>query len=557
MMTFHNNTWYRHTGASSVIVFVHGILSDSDTCWRKPGNGLHQSVFWPELITTDSRAGNPDIFLGGYYTAVDAADYDLHACASELYGALSRAEAVTGFAGPLAYQNIVFVCHSTGGIVTRYLIEKYASYLEGKRVGIVLIASPSRGSHLADILASLASLYGNRLGEQLQWNNESLVELDRRFKDLVHNPSRKFELIGAEGYENHFVLHRKLLPDRLRVVTEESAGRYFGAPTLLRQTDHFNVVKPDGLRHPTHEFLIDFISKFQDSQRHRPSDALKQSDEADSKGIVGSETSLPAWAPPYACAGGNDEHGRWIEIRIEGVTQRLRWIEPGEFWMGSPPGEIGHEATEGPRHRVKLTEGYWLADTVCTQALWHTLIDDNPSEFKSSPENPVETVTWDEAQEFLNRLQSLLPGCTPALPTEAEWEYACRAGTETPFNFGETITDKQANFRGTHPYPGVKKGRYLQQTVPVKKFPPNSWGLYQMHGNVWEWCADDLRSYEGTEIDPVGPIPENADANRVVRGGSWRSEGWRLRSAYRNIGYRGKRFSFHGFRFLLKPQRMK
>jgi formylglycine-generating enzyme required for sulfatase activity len=182
------------------------------------------------------------------------------------------------------------------------------------------------------------------------------------------------------------------------------------------------------------------------------------------------------------------------------------------------------------------------------------VIGDNPSQFTANPENPVDTVAWDDAQEFLKRLQAVLPGCTAALPTEAEWEYACRAGTDTPFSFGNSITDKQANFRATHPYAGEKKGKFREETVAAKHFPPNQWGLYQMHGNVWEWCADDLRKYETMQTDPRGPEPDDELANRAVRGGSWRTEGSRVRSAYRNIGYRGKRYSFHGFRFLLRSQ---
>jgi formylglycine-generating enzyme required for sulfatase activity len=202
------------------------------------------------------------------------------------------------------------------------------------------------------------------------------------------------------------------------------------------------------------------------------------------------------------------------------ATQRLRWIEPGTFLMGSPEDEPEREDREGPRHPVTISRGFWLADTACTQELWQAVMGENPSPFKH-PEQPVETVSWHDVQEFLRKLEALLPGCRADLPTEAEWEYACRAGTTTPFSFGETITTEQVNYdRG--------------KTVPVKSLPPNPWGLYEMHGNVWEWCADGLRTYNGElQVDPRGPEDTGEEARRADRGGSWINFAWNARSAYR------------------------
>jgi formylglycine-generating enzyme required for sulfatase activity len=284
-----------------------------------------------------------------------------------------------------------------------------------------------------------------------------------------------------------------------------------------------------------------------------PEDArnVRRSAVSANDGISRPQTTDPL-RPPFATADGWDQYGRWIDIRVGQIVQRLRWIEPGEFRMGSREDELGHEEQEGPQHLVRLTRGFWLADTACTQALWEGVMGYNPSQFKN-PENPVETVSWDNAQEFLKTLEKSLPGSRAVLPSEAEWEYACRAGTETPFSFGNTIDVHQANFKATHPYADGPKGMWRQHTVAVRNFPANQWGLYQMHGNVWEWCADDLRTYgEAAATDPRGPVPDDPDANRVVRGGSWRTEGRRIRSAYRIVGYRGKRYSFHGFRFVLR-----
>ena len=260
--------------------------------------------------------------------------------------------------------------------------------------------------------------------------------------------------------------------------------------------------------------------------------------------------------PPFASAWGDDAFGLWAEFRMEtpggeSVVQNFRWIEPGAFWMGSPDEEPQRYADEGPRHPVTISRGFWLADTACTQALWQAVMGDNPSQFKDDPQ-PVETVSWGEVQEFLRRLQSLLPGCQADLPSEAEWEYACRAGTTTPFCFGPQITPQQVNYHGNYPYANGESGEYRQKTVAVKSLPANTWGLYEMHGNVWEWCKDGQRTYdEQAQIDPLGPLTGD-ELPRSVRGGSWISyAGW-SRSAIRSADQPGDASSILGFRFCLR-----
>ncbi|WP_426992112.1 formylglycine-generating enzyme family protein [Methylomonas sp. CM2] len=200
--------------------------------------------------------------------------------------------------------------------------------------------------------------------------------------------------------------------------------------------------------------------------------------------------------------------------------------------MGSPDDEPERYDNEGPRHPVSISRGYWLADTACTRALWRAVMGNNPSRFKNDPNNPVETVSWLDVQQFLEKLQVLLPGCQAELPSEAEWEYACRAGTATPFSFGANITPAQVNYAGHYPYAGGEPGEYRQRTVPVKSLPANPWGLYEMHGNVWEWCKDGQREYgEAAQTDPLGPIGQ--DQSPVIRGGSWFDFAWGARSADR------------------------
>jgi formylglycine-generating enzyme required for sulfatase activity len=260
--------------------------------------------------------------------------------------------------------------------------------------------------------------------------------------------------------------------------------------------------------------------------------------------------STPVTDIPGACMGADLKFGLYLDVSIGTVTQRFRWIEPGEFVMGSPDAEQDRFDDEGPQHVVPLTEGYWLADTACSQALWQAVTGGNPSHFKDDPQNPVEQVSWDDVNDFLRRLEARWPGVKAALPTEAEWEYACRAGTKTAFSFGDAITPEQANYDGSFSYGDGPKGEYREKTVPVKTFAANPWGLYQMHGNVWEWCADGWRTYDGVpQTYPRGP---EGDAPRALRGGSWLFVPRGLRSAYRNDSGRDGRSNDVGFRLSLR-----
>jgi formylglycine-generating enzyme required for sulfatase activity len=267
----------------------------------------------------------------------------------------------------------------------------------------------------------------------------------------------------------------------------------------------------------------------------------------------GSNDALGFWAsgapPPWASDWGEDEYGPWAEFRIEDkagkpVSQRLRWIEPGSFQMGSPAGERERDRDES-KHAVTLTEGYWLGDTTCTQALWQAVMGESPSAFKGA-ERPVEQVSWEDTMTFMTRLNGQITGLDLRLPTEAEWEYACRAGTQTPFWFGANITTEQVNYDGNFPYAGGTKGKDRGETVEVKALPCNGWGLYQMHGNVWEWCNDWYGVYtEGSVTNPQGTA---SGEGRVRRGGGWVYYGRDARSAQRGSSTPVYRLSSIGFR---------
>ena len=235
-------------------------------------------------------------------------------------------------------------------------------------------------------------------------------------------------------------------------------------------------------------------------------------------------------------------------VVIAGVPTRFRYCPPGTFTMGSPEDEEGRYADE-TQHEVTLTRGFWLAETPTTQELWKAVMESNPRGFEGD-NLPVETVSWYDCRDFIERIQEDAPkGLKFSLPTEAQWEYACRAGTTTPFSFGSTLNGDKANCRGNYPYGTNKKGQYLEKTSPVGSYPPNAWGLYDMHGNVWEWCSDWYGDYPNeAATDPTGT---KNGSDRVLRGGGWNYTSRNCRSASRNRYTPGYRYFNLGFRLEL------
>lgn len=232
------------------------------------------------------------------------------------------------------------------------------------------------------------------------------------------------------------------------------------------------------------------------------------------------------------------------------VTLEMVEIPPGSFQMGSLPGEKGHIANEEPQHMVKVP-AFFIGRFAVTQEQYQQVMDDNPSEFKEA-KHPVHNVSWHHAEDFCEKLRQRT-GREYRLPSEAEWEYACRAGTTTPFHFGETITGKLANYNSSAKYASELTGEHLKKTTPVGSFPPNAFGLYDMHGNVREWCADTWHDdYFGAPKDGSAWLKSDGD-NRFrspLRGGSWGVGPDRCRSANRrsdNMDRNGSE-SYMGFR---------
>ena len=336
-------------------------------------------------------------------------------------------------------------------------------------------------------------------------------------------------LIERRGPEAERLIHR-LAPFRAFVrANQEPLRRIAGSTMQLRWMTAY----------------VDFVVR---------TDTQQGGGRTDSVPGTGFPTKPASMKLDWAAPAGTDEYGTYAELTVpaeggEVVTQRLRLILPGHFMMGSPAKKLGRLDNEGPRHRVTIGQGFWLFDTQCTQALWHAVMGRNPSAFKS-PTRPVENVSFTDVQSFLNRLNGRVPGLNLVLPSEAQWEYACRAGTTEATYAGpmEILGEYNAAVLNAIAwYEGNSGGG----THEVATKAPNPWGLYDMLGNVWEWCADHwYNSYDGAPDDGSAWLDADEGATlRVIRGGSWLGSTARgLRAACRAYGGPANRRGNLGFR---------
>jgi len=228
-----------------------------------------------------------------------------------------------------------------------------------------------------------------------------------------------------------------------------------------------------------------------------------------------------------------------------GATLTLVLVPAGEFTIGSPRGEAQRNSDEEQK-RVTMARPFWIGKHEVTQEQWQAVMGNDPSHSRGA-RNPVERVSWNDIQGFLQRLNAKVRGGEFALPTEAQWEYACRAGTSTPFCFGKTISTDQANYDGDYTYGTGRQGEYRERPIAVGTFAANAWGLHDMHGNVWEWCSSPYAArYDGSEEEGAAA----QGVYRVLRGGSWYYYPWALRSANRGRCAPDSRLNYLGFRLV-------
>lgn len=262
-------------------------------------------------------------------------------------------------------------------------------------------------------------------------------------------------------------------------------------------------------------------------------------------------------APRWAIEWGEDRYGAFSVFAVgpaeQRVEQKMRWIAPGAFVMGSPESERGRFDDEGPQREVTLTRGYWLGETLVTQALWVAVMNENPSYFigdrPDDLQRPVESANWDDCHAFLVRVSAQTTGLNARLPTEAEWEYACRSDTIEATWVGEISGINSAPELEPIAWYSANSDR---ETHSVGRKAPNHWGLYDMLGNVSEWCADVARGVHGMRpyaySELTDPVAKGPGAFRVIRGGSWSSNAMATRAASRRSASRVLRMPYYGVR---------
>jgi len=237
----------------------------------------------------------------------------------------------------------------------------------------------------------------------------------------------------------------------------------------------------------------------------------------------------------------------YLESLGNGIDLEMVMIPEGEFMMGAPETELMSTNNERPQHLVNVTT-IFMGRYPITQEQFREIMGHNPSEFKGN-KRPVERISWLDTQEFCDRLTQNT-NRDYRLPTEAAWEYACRAGTKTPFHNGETISTDLVNYNGEYFYGSGIRGEYREKTTEVGKFPANEFGLCDMHGNIWEWCEDDWHeNYEDTRTN-IRDWSSEQSSKKAIRGGCWANSPSICRSANRRYTNRNFRYNYIGFRVI-------
>lgn len=308
--------------------------------------------------------------------------------------------------------------------------------------------------------------------------------------------------------------------NRSREVYDVLGGNFRAFEFFVKASKGMNLTEAD-------EFLAVLDNAKNESQKNMTLDQVLSQKSTLKKTLL---TRFPPIFPhAWASEWGQDQYGLWQAFTYQDIRYAFRWIPPGKFITGSPKDEKGRRNNEA-EHQVTITEGFWFGEITVTQKLWVVVMGrESPSYFKGD-ELPVESITWDNCQDFISKVQDLHPDLQVRLPLETEWEYACRAGTTTSFSFGQTddLNLEQINYSGKW-----DKSESRGTTKPVKSYPPNNWGLYEMHGNVFEWCQNTWSQRLG-KLVAVNLDIQTKGGEYVVRGGAWHSRGMSCRSAARS-----------------------
>jgi len=329
-----------------------------------------------------------------------------------------------------------------------------------------------------------------------------------RWRTRAEEAERRGDRTAALEYYREAANHGADVSSQVSSLEQEASRREVAA----RMQAAYETAMARARSHAKRNRWTDAVAGYEEALRHKPGDATATGLMAEAKSKLAPTKTMT------------------LDLG-DGVSMEFVLIPSGEFVMGSPASEEKRGEDEGPRHPVRITRAFYLGKHEVTQAQYERIAGKNPSRFKGT-NLPVEQVSWNDATSFCRQL-ARRTGKAARLPTEAEWEYACRAGTTTPFSCGASLGSNQANFNGKHPYGNAATGTYLDETTNVGGYAANAWGLHDMHGNVWEWCSDWYHEgYYAMSMarDPRGPT---SGRNRVLRGGSWGNFGNCCRSALR------------------------
>lgn len=265
-----NNVWYaQNQHSQTIFIFIHGIFSSSRSCWLyESPKDVSQAMYWPQLVTSELALQQPSVYLAGFFTKLDSGRYDMVQAAQEIIEAIKADQVLDG------RKTIILVGHSTGGIMARYLLTHHSELFVDKEIGLMLIASPSTGSKLANLGQVPAKFLDQQLGRQLEWNSPFLMQLDRDFRALLHD-KKTLHIEGRELLENKFVVDHPLLPSRTVVVEEASGSRYFGPARMIGGSDHHSIVKPRNADDAVHKVLVAFYLEHFSPQRKLTQQALE------------------------------------------------------------------------------------------------------------------------------------------------------------------------------------------------------------------------------------------------------------------------------------------